>query len=100
MQAPPTRPALWLLCTLSSALSCALPACTCSSTTDGAAPGAKPPGALEGGMFLNVDGGLTGFRIDPGSVDLTVNPASGKPDPIQFTVTGGGGSAVTWKHRW
>src|SRR4051812_40080068 len=101
------RPCLSSSWVLGLVLACALPGCTCSSTTEGAAhgaamdAGAKPkPGTIPdagGGIFLPIEAGATGFRIEPGVLELTVNPALGKPDPVQFTVTGGGGTAVTWQ---
>jgi hypothetical protein len=107
MSTPHLRSSLSTSCALSLVFSCMLPACTCSSTTEGAAhepvaeAGVKPsPGGTPdagNGIFLPTEAGATDFRIAPGSVDLTVNPALGKPVPIQFTVTGGGGAAVTWQ---
>ncbi|HVU04166.1 MAG TPA: Ig-like domain-containing protein [Polyangiaceae bacterium] len=66
--------------------------CSCSSS-DSHATGA---GQKDGGLG---DGGLVvgGFSISPNPASLDVDPGSGKPATLQFTVTGASPGQVTWK---
>jgi hypothetical protein len=45
---------------------------------------------------LHIDSGPGTPHISPEKADLTVNPATGMPNPVKFTVTGTGSASVTW----
>ncbi|HVU05427.1 MAG TPA: hypothetical protein VHE30_26955 [Polyangiaceae bacterium] len=91
------------------ALALATAGCSCSSEsasdTDHAAPRGRGTdggrsgtdggrSGTDGGGFLNLDAGS--WRISPSPVALTVNPSAGKPDPVQFSVSGNA-TGVTWR---
>jgi hypothetical protein len=74
----------------------------CSSSTDGSGKGGRgadggrfnPNIGFEGGLFRSLDAST--LSISPANPEITVNPLTGKPDPITFIVTGAGSSSVEW----
>ncbi|HEX3593598.1 MAG TPA: hypothetical protein VHU80_00815 [Polyangiaceae bacterium] len=96
---------------LCCALGVASGACS-SSTTSGAhgksqphrrsADGGGPDGGVivgssdGGGPIFHIEAGHGAPHVTPEKADVTVNPATGVPDPVQFTVTGTGSASIMW----
>lgn len=73
----------------------------CSSSNSGSGKGrlrgdGGPLFLFEGGSIFNrLDDGAT-LSISPTDPEINVDPLTGKPDPITFTVTGAGNARVEW----
>jgi hypothetical protein len=66
----------------------------CSSSGD-ALHSNKKGSSNEGGILFPT-GEAGAISISPSNPEIFVNPATGKPDPITFTVTGAGNTPVEW----
>src|SRR5436190_1567031 len=71
----------------------------CSSSPSGTNAGkGKSTGGPDGGHVLHLggDGSTNGLFVTPSSQTVTVNPAAGPPQSIQFTLHGAEAGAVSW----
>src|SRR5262245_19835261 len=72
-------------------------ACSSSSGDDANGKGKVTGNHPEGGVLhLGGDGSTNGMFVTPSTQTVTVNPAAGPPDSIQFTLHGAEAGAVTW----
>jgi hypothetical protein len=93
-------------------VSAALAACSSSSSTPGQGKPHPHPSPTStstdggivvlprdggpGGPIFHIEAGMGAPKVTPDKVDLTVNPATGMTDPVQFKVTGVGSATITW----